>query len=68
MKIARRETHEIGAWEVTLLYGEDGEVIAAELHSKRTGKHILIARHEKVRVKLPQRVKALLKRHGFEVE
>ncbi len=68
LRIAKREEHKIGSWVVVLLYNENGEIIAAELNSTRLSKPLLIARHEKARVRLPQRVKQFLRRHGFEIE
>ncbi len=68
VKIAKREEHRVGSWRIVLLYNENGEVVAAELDSTRTSRPLLIARHEKAKVKLPQRVKQFLRRHGFEIE
>ncbi|AEM39733.1 hypothetical protein Pyrfu_1880 [Pyrolobus fumarii 1A] len=68
MKIAKKESKTIGAWTITLLYDEEGNVVAAELSSTRLARPIVIAKREKVHVKLPQQVKRFLKKHGFEIE
>ncbi len=66
-RITRRETHQVGKWKITLIYGEGDELLAAELESPR-GQRYFIVRKEHVRIKAPKRVLAFLHRHGFQVE
>jgi len=66
--IAKRETHEIGKYRITLLYDDKGNLLGALIDGPKMSKPLYIAHQEEVILKLPKQVIKFLNKQGFKVK